>query len=348
MSSRTNHELPSPGANGAACAVETMGLGMDDFRELMRSVDETTRQLQTTHASLQTEVARLQHELAEANEQLRRSRSLAALGEMAAGIAHEIRNPLGSIQLYVQMLGEDLIDQPEPARLCEKIGRAVTSLDAIVRDVLLFSRDTVIRPVATCVSDLINQALISCDALIVGGNVELDSNLPDDSSCMLHADACLMTQAIGNIIRNAVEAMDEAGARKKRIVVDANSKRVRCPDGKQAQRVVIAVEDSGPGVPKEVNARMFNPFFTTRKTGTGLGLAIVHRIVDAHGGHINVKNVKGSGARVELCLPRNPNRQIGGVEPDPASEIEVLAADLAVSSNGAINEELLAVTRGGS
>ena len=115
-------------------------LGVEDLRELMRSVNETTERLQHTHVTLQQQVASLQKELAEANAQLCRSRSLAALGEMAAGIAHEVRNPLASIGLYVQMLGEDVADRPPLARLCDKIARAVKGLDAIVRDVLMLPR----------------------------------------------------------------------------------------------------------------------------------------------------------------------------------------------------------------
>ena len=103
------------------------------------TVTRTTGELQRTHVALQGQVRRLQGELAEANAQLRRSKALAALGEVAAGIAHEVRNPLGSIRLYAQMLAEDVGDRPPALDLCDKIGRAVTGLDAIVRDVLLFA-----------------------------------------------------------------------------------------------------------------------------------------------------------------------------------------------------------------
>jgi signal transduction histidine kinase len=130
-----------------------------DLHDLLRLVNETSQQLQATHIRLQDEVARLQRELAEANAALRRSQALAALGEMAAGIAHEVRNPLGSIQLYVQMLAEDLNDRPAQAALCAKISRSVTGLDAIVRDVLSFSRDMTIRPQLVRAADLIERAL---------------------------------------------------------------------------------------------------------------------------------------------------------------------------------------------
>jgi signal transduction histidine kinase len=145
-----------------------------------------------------------------------------------------------------------------------------------------------------------------------------------------------MTQAIGNVVRNAIEATVEADVDPTRLRLTAERRRVRCPDGRQAHRIIIAVEDNGPGIPREVVERMFNPFFTTRKTGTGLGLAIVHRIVDAHGGHINVKKAHGGGARVELCLPRRvprPKTRHGG---------ETTPPEIKITTNGAAAAETTA------
>jgi signal transduction histidine kinase len=308
-------------------------LDVDDLRELMQAFNDTTERLQSTHMALQREVVRLRGELEEANAQLRRSRSLAALGEMAAGIAHEIRNPLGSIQLYVQLLEEELAEAPGQAELCDKINRAVTGLDAIVRDVLLFAREMKMQPAATHANELVHQTLLACEALLATRGIDLDVEMPDDDACSLEADASLMTQAIGNVVRNAIEAMVEEESAPMRLRITGDRRRVRCPDGRQAQRIIIAVEDSGPGIPPEVVERMFNPFFTTRKTGTGLGLAIVHRIVDAHGGHINVKKAEGGGARVELCLPRR-------VPPHTArDEGEQSTPEIEITTNGAAAAE---------
>jgi len=277
-------------------------LGVEELKELMHSVTETTQRLQQTHTALRDQVARLQRELAEANAQLRRSRSLAALGEMAAGIAHEVRNPLGSIQLYIQVLKEDLAAQPEQAAICEKVDRAVVGLDAIVRDVLQFARDMTMSPSATTATHIVDRALHSCEALLAGSpEIRVVRRACDDGA--LHVDVNLLTQALSNIVRNAIEAMGQVNGRDHELGVCIEQRRVRCPDGQQEPRVVIAIDDTGDGVPVDVIDRMFNPFFTTRKTGTGLGLAIVHRIVDAHGGHINVRNRDAGGARFELCLP---------------------------------------------
>jgi len=299
-------------------------LDVDDLRELMRAFNETTERLESTHVALQREVGRLRGELAEANAQLRRSRSLAALGQMAAGIAHEIRNPLGSIQLYVQMLSEDVADRPDSAELCTKIGRGVVRLDAIVRDVLLFAREMKVQPGPTTAGELVSQALASCEALIEASKVRVQAEVPEGPAGELEADGGLITQALSNVVRNGVEAMVEHESEPRAIDITAARRRVRCPNGRQAQRLVLTVEDSGPGVSREVIERMFNPFFTTRKTGTGLGLAIVHRIVDAHGGHINVKNKPDGGARIELCLPLRA--RLRRAQPaDDHAEIEITA-----------------------
>ncbi len=282
---------------------EAPPLGIDDLRQLMRSVNEATERLQNTHTSLQQEVALLKAELAEANAQLHRSRSLAALGEMAAGIAHEVRNPLASIGLYAQMLVEDLADRPDGARLAGQITGAVQRIDTIVRDVLRFARDTTVHPQRVRATEVIDQALESCRTTLAEADVSVISGHRDAEPLELEVDMTLMVQALANIIRNAAEAMAESCHGERTLSVTLELQRRRLPTGGRAQCIVLGVRDSGPGISPEVLERMFNPFFTTRRTGTGLGLAIVHRIVEAHGGHVAVSNRTGGGAVVELCLP---------------------------------------------
>jgi two-component system sensor histidine kinase HydH len=286
-------------------ATTTTPLGVDDLRQLMRSVNETTERLQRTHTTLQQQVASLQSELAEANAQLRRSRSLAALGEMAAGIAHEVRNPLASIGLYAQMLNEDLADRPDGARLAVKITGAVDRIDTIVRDVLRFAKDTTLHPQLVSVTTLVDQALESCRTSLAAADVVV---VREGDRVRVAVDTTLMAQALSNVIRNAAEAMEGSESVKREIIISTQRERRRLPAGGRAEHVVIGIQDCGPGISPDVLERMFNPFFTTRRTGTGLGLAIVHRIVEAHGGHVVVSNRKESGATVELCLPTSNPR----------------------------------------
>lgn len=281
-----------------------------DFAEFMRLFHEATGRLQETHAALAAQVERLQAELAEANERLRRSRSLAALGEMAAGIAHEIRNPLGAIALNAELLAEDVADRPEAAASVDKIRRAAGRLDRIVGDVLSFARDTRIHASATGAREILAMALADCEALLEGEGVVHEVAI--DGDCAFVADGALLAQAVANLVRNAVEAM--RGAPERRLRLSAARTRLRTADGRRREHVVLAVEDTGPGIPAEARERIFNPFFTTREEGTGLGLAIVHRIVDAHGGTTACGDARFAapgrdpGARIELALPLEPAR----------------------------------------
>jgi signal transduction histidine kinase len=294
--------MTPPAVHADPAATET--LSVDDLRDLVGSFNEATTRLQSTHAALQGQVARLQDELAEANAQLRRSRSLAALGEMAAGIAHELRNPLGCVSLYTQMLQDDLDDRPEQASVCDRIAAAVSRLDAIVGDVLAFARDTRLNVVRTTPADIVDRSLEDCRGLFD----QTPTRLVRDGvgGDPIEADVALVAQAVGNLVRNALDAMADLDEGDRELRLDARWRSCRMPDGARDERMVIAVEDRGPGIPSDVRSRMFNPFFTTRDAGTGLGLAIVHRIIDAHGGHVAVAEAEGGGARLELCLPARP------------------------------------------
>lgn len=282
---------------------QTPNVGIEDLEQLMRSVNDTAQQLQQTHVALRSEVAHLQHELAEANDQLRRSRSLAALGEMAAGIAHEVRNPLASIQLYVQMLAEDLSGKPQQTEVCEKIACAIKGLDDVVRDVLLFACDKKVHTTHVPPSMLIDRALGTCESLLADGDITVVRQDAENSQFSLPVDAGLFVLALSNVMRNAADAMIEARSPQRELRTDVLRRMHRHPDGRRTQMAAFSVADTGPGVDQQVVERMFNPFFTTRKTGTGLGLAIVHRIVDAHGGHVSVENRSEGGAEVTLFLP---------------------------------------------
>ena len=273
----------------------TPSLSAGDLAELMSSFNEVTAKLEQTHTQLRGEVVRLNTELAQANEALQRSKRLAALGEMAAGISHEIRNPLGSIRLYTRMLQEDLAEMPEQCSIVDKIGRAVTGLDQIVGDVLSFSREMRVRPAMTSSAMVIDDAVNACVATLDG----LEVTTEVASGCEeIHCDPSMVHQALINIIRNGAQATKDHGGRHMQISVLKGAE----------SGFEIAVSDTGGGIDEEVIERMFNPFFTTRAAGTGLGLSIVHRIMDAHSGSVRVENKADDsgwtqGAKVSLLLP---------------------------------------------
>jgi len=289
--------LSAPGSDAG------MGsLSAGDLVELMNSFNEVTAKLESTHTQLRDEVSRLNTELAQANEALNRSKRLAALGEMAAGISHEIRNPLGSIRLYARMLQDDLSEMPEQCTIVDKIGRAVTGLDQIVGDVLTFSRELKVRQLEYPSGLLLSDACDACVAELDGIDVSIEI---DDQCDELVCDSSLMHQALINIIRNGAQASLDNGGK-------AMAIGVRHQPGFGAE---VYVRDSGGGIEESVIERMFNPFFTTRAAGTGLGLSIVHRIVDVHGGTMRVENNTDEsgwthGATVSLLLPKRAAKQV--------------------------------------
>jgi len=284
---------PSPSHITTDPAIRPHELG-----ELLSAFNDATARLQLAHESLHAEVAQLKNDLREANEQLERSRRLAALGEMAAGIAHEVRNPLGSIRLYARMLEQDLASRPEERKLAEKIGSAVRGLDAVVCDVLNFARETPIRATRVSAGALLRGAIdeVLADERLMqprtGPGVFVATIDPECDTIVVECDEQLTHRALVNVIRNAVEAMLHPE------VKAADSRELRAPQlclgarrTEAGDAISLFVRDTGPGIPPEAMERIFNPFFTTRATGTGLGLAIVHRIVDAHGGRTRVRNL---------------------------------------------------------
>lgn len=302
-----------------------------ELAELLAAFNQVTSRLEATHDQLRAEVARLTGELKSANEQLERSRRLSALGEMAAGIAHEVRNPLGSIRLYARLLDQDLADRPAERTTVAKIAAAAKHLDGIVGDVLTFSREFRIRREEVEASSIIERALECCrhDGVPGAGDIPVKVDVADVS---LFVDSSLFIQAIVNVIRNAFEAMAESEPPSSGHVLNISCHRRLVASGKSRRRrmVSIRVMDTGPGVPQDVRARMFNPFFTTRSAGTGLGLAIVHRIIDAHEGRIVVENRQDSdstnGAIFDLMVPcAQPRPDGGGLGRDLSSVVVVPA-----------------------
>jgi signal transduction histidine kinase len=292
---------------------------LDDLAQIISAYNQVTEKLQTSHEALEAEVARLRRELVSTNAQLQRSKRLSALGEMAAGIAHEIRNPLAAIQLYAGMALEDLADAQNPrndplqravttdehapaplasaAESTRKIAAAVQGLSAIVNDVLAFARHAEPAPQTVLATDAIGKAVDAHGPAIDAAGVTIVRRDLQRPKLELHADPNLLHQALLNVIRNAVDAMAEHDG-ERTLTLDARSD----DDG-----VVLRVRDTGPGVSDEDIDRIFNPFFTTRNSGTGLGLAIVHRILDAHGGAIRAANDPAQGgACFELILPPAP------------------------------------------
>ncbi|MGF1635102.1 MAG: sensor histidine kinase [Phycisphaerae bacterium] len=259
---------------------------IDELGRIIMAYSEITERLQASHDQLTATVSRLQLELSEKNTLLERRNRLAALGEMAAGIAHEIRNPLGGIQLYAGMLHEDLAGAPAKQQLVGKMEMGVKRIESLVSQVLYFTREIEAHLTPTCVAEVVEEAITLAGQRPGAAQVDVEVEGPRRLEVLV--DRTLLGQLLLNLLRNAVEACGGRGV--VRIVYHKSTE----PDG----RLVLAVTDTGGGIPDDVIEKVFNPFFTTRDTGTGLGLSICHRIAEAHNGTITASNVTDETGRV--------------------------------------------------
>ena len=223
----------------------------------------------------------------QAQEEAKRREALAVVGEMAAGLAHEVRNPLGAIQGAAQVLLAET--DPRRAReMLEVIEEETARLGRVVGEFLDYARPSTRRREAVDLADLARRALRSADAAGQGlkSSVRVAERTPHAAG-----DPDLLQRAVGNILRNAREAAGPRGSVRVEVA----------PEG--SDRVTIRIEDDGPGIPAEALPRLFQPFFTTKPGGTGLGLALVHRLVEAHGGEVRVEARPAEGAAFTLVLP---------------------------------------------
>jgi signal transduction histidine kinase len=267
----------------------------EELGRIIMAYSEVTERLQRSHDQLTETVRRLQDELGEKNRLLERSNRLAALGEMAAGMAHEIRNPLGGIQLYASVLEKDLAaaGRDDCVQVVRKISGGVKRLEGLVGQVLSFTREMRAQCCPIDLAEVVAQA--ADDAADAMRRRRVRCVVDGPRPMPVRADPLLLGQALLNLVLNATQAIDESGQGGTVTLIYMPP-----PPGSAAQQFHLVVRDDGPGIPPDVMDRIFNPFFTTRDEGTGLGLAMVHRVVEAHDGTITAANTEGGGARFEI------------------------------------------------
>jgi PAS domain S-box-containing protein len=246
-------------------------------------------------------------EILQFREQAVMRESLAALGRMSAGIAHEFRNSLGVIMGYAKLLQRSLPSEATTQDYLEEIVSEIDLLEATLKDFLAFARPMQLSPVAIAVTALTLEALDGFRQAMEDAKIKLLTDLPEEE-LMIQADPYALRQALGNLIRNALEAMPDGGE----LAVKVQPERVEPggTTGDGARMVEISMQDTGPGIPPDEMDRIFTPFFTLKEGGTGLGLALAQKTVLALGGRVVAENREGGGARFTIRLPLHERRRI--------------------------------------
>lgn len=260
-----------------------------DLKTVLNAWNTATARLQQTHESLREEVRRLTDELEVKNRELARKNRLADLGQMASHVAHEVRNNLVPVTLYLSLLKRRLSEDADTVSIVDKISTACTALDATVNDLLHFTADRDPRRQIITIAGIVDEVLGSLRPQLFAQGISTDVDV--ERSQTVHADPEMLRRAVLNLTLNAIDAMPDGGE----LVVTG----YQGVDGYE-----LEIADSGPGLPEADRRRIFEPFYTTKNGGTGLGLAIVCRIVEAHGGAITALNCPEGGAAFTIHLPR--------------------------------------------
>ena len=265
-----------------------------------RFVVENRRQTKLYQELAET-LAETNRKLEQAQEEARRSERLAALGQMSAGLAHEIRNPLGVIKGSAEMLHQKLGESnPLASELAGYISSETNRLSALVTRFLDFARPLHAELVPQKITAVLDRALHDVSLSVARNNEDAvvsverqyEADLP-----LVPLDEGLSEQAFVNLIQNAYDAMGSRGGELRVSVARAN--------GMNRDGVEVRIEDTGPGIPVDLREQIFNPFVTTKKTGVGLGLSIVSRIIDGHHGAIRLEDAGDGqrGARFVVFFP---------------------------------------------
>ena len=263
--------------------------GNTDLETVLAAWHAATVRLERTHESLRAEVQRLTDELEIKNRELARKNRLADLGQMASHVAHEVRNKLVPVTLYLSLLRRRISDDPGSLDVLDKVETGCAALDVTVKDLLHFTTDRDPQLQVFALRELCEEVSTSLAPQLAAQAIETSIDIPQAQ--LIAADRDMLRRAVLNLTLNALDAMPDGG-------------RLRLGSSSGPGGVQLEITDTGPGLSEDVRNRAFEPFFTTKCGGTGLGLAIVYRIAQAHGGDVRVDNDVQGGAAFTLRIPQ--------------------------------------------
>jgi len=279
---------PAPVSEGAEVA--HVDLANAELATILEAWQTATDRLQETHQRLQHEVARLTNELEKKNNELARKNRLADLGQVAAHVAHEVRNELVPLTLYLSLLKRRQSEDVDSLSLITRIETGFTAVESTVNDMLNFTADRVPSCQSLSVTEIVSDICESLSPQLTAQSIQTEIDIPVDTT--VDADPDMLRRGVLNLVLNALDVMPGGG--------DLTICGCLGKDGFE-----LEIADTGPGLSDEVSKQLFEPFFTTKSTGSGLGLAIVNRIAAAHGGELSAANCPQGGAAFTLSLPGN-------------------------------------------
>lgn len=221
-------------------------------------------------------------------QEKQRNERLRIMGEMAANIAHEVRNPLGSIELYASLLARDLEQEPDKKRLTTSIIKGVRTINAVISNTLLFAKEIKINPSKHVLVDIVDEVVLYLQHIIRDKKVRVINKL--DEEHIVFCDEDMYKQVIMNLIGNAVDAVNIGGE----ITVTSEM---------TEKETILHIRDNGCGIDEDMLSRLFMPFQTTKAKGTGLGLSISYKIIKAHGGDITAESNSIDYTMFTVTLP---------------------------------------------
>jgi len=262
-----------------------------DLETVLAAWHAATVRLEQTHEALRAEVRRLTDELEVKNRELARKNRLADLGQMASHIAHEVRNNLVPVTLYLSLLRRRIAGDPGSLEVLDKIASGFTALDATVNDLLHFTSDRDPHWQMFPLRKLAEDVCASLAPQLAAQAIRTEISVAEGQ--LVTADRDMLRRALLNLVLNALDAMPDGGL----LRIDARA---------HSRGIELTVADTGPGLCEEAQRRAFEPFFTTKRGGTGLGLSIVFRIAEVHAGEVCGVNRPEGGAAFTLLIPHAP------------------------------------------